>query len=312
MNKCLVTKLQASCSAMENPQYFGKAEITIKVANDGIHSVLAFIYLGGNPITFELIEGSSDNWEMHDENVINWITRVGNKITLNNPKQGIIDSGLGGSNYTPLKFNKAGTYKIRFDKYYCAPYISNSFDFSFIKIKDMKYLNNGVYMTVNYTSNNCFEGDLNELVSLMSPNATSIGVSIYPETSGVHGNISSLLKLEKLTAISLGINRLIEGNINILNNHKNKNNISFIRLNNIPLLTGDIVSAFGGYISLNSLYIENNKNITGSIEELAQAQVNNGRTTGSLTIKGYAINVVPNPGASGKTITFTSDGYTIS
>lgn len=312
-NKCLVTQLKASCTEMKNPIYFGKAEMLVEATGD---TTLSFLHVNNRPVEVELIEGNSEGFSINGLGTKTYLSKEGNKIIINRTKEEAISDS--NDEWYPLSF-KTGIYKLRYDKYYFAPYAGAYLVSTLINTEDIIYREEGLYQKFIEDINigTGFTGKLSNLLKV-TPNDTqyfSLSSRIEGKTYSVSGNLQEILnKLTSLEKLSLDFQLMLEGNINDFSTYAGRSNIKEIYLGNCKNLTGDIVTAFANCTSLTKLTVENLNQVKGAISELAQAQVNNGRTSGTLAIVGYAPQIVPNPGSipSAKTITFTSSGYTIS
>lgn len=310
--KCLVTQLKASCTEMKNPIYFGKTEMIVQVLNGSIMD-LPFIYRG--KCVFEVIEGDASKVSIHTGGAHETHVKQLDAKTwmIDRGNDDIYDSGSS-SSYNPIKFSAAGLYKIRFDKYSTAPYANSSFCSVLLDINDMLYRKEGVRQKYNYVSYQSFNGNLKDLVRFSVVDTNTFSISNQYGGGVTTGDLRDILSsLKNLQYLKLSFCSEITGNIEDFDKYENKSNLTHISFWNVQgKITGSIVTAFKGCTSLAELNLENCAGVTGSIEELAQAQVANGRTSGTLKISGNAQQVVPNPVGSGKTITFTSEGYSIS
>lgn len=75
-------------------------------------------------------------------------------------------------------------------------------------------------------------------------------------------------------------------------------------------ITGNIKTAFGKLINLQAVYQNSNVGVTGSLDELAQEQINNGRTSGTLNMMGNGVITWLNNGV--ETVTTNGQFYHIS
>lgn len=310
-NKCLVTQLKASCTEMKNPIYFGKTEMVVQVLNGSV--AVPFIYRG--KCVFEVIEGDASNVSVHTGgDYETHVKQLDSKTwMIDRDNEDVYDSGLS-SSYNPIRFSMAGTYKIRFSKYSAAPYCTFENCSILLNINDMLYRKEGVRQKYGYTSYQSFNGNLKDLVKFSVVDTNTFSISNQYGGGITTGDLWDILSsLKNLQYLKLSFCSEITGNIEDFDKYENKSNLTHISFWNFQgKITGSIVTAFKGCTSLAELQLENCVGVTGSIEELAQAQVANGRTSGTLKISGNAQQVVPNPIGSGKTITFTNEGYSIS
>lgn len=89
--------------------------------------------------------------------------------------------------------------------------------------------------------------------------------------------------------------------------------VTQLYLSSNPNLYGNIAS-LGKHTSLNTVRFNYNAGISGSLEEFAQAQVDNGRTSGTIGVQGIDSNITYQgvPLTAHHTITFSNGSYTIS
>lgn len=149
------------------------------------------------------------------------------------------------------------------------------------------------------------------------------------------GNINDLSGLTKLVNMQLAEARGegdLKGDISFISNFETTFKNIYINTKN-NLVTGDVsvfanrdmssitlfstgiygdVASFGKSVSANDLWIDKS-GVSGAIEDLADAQLTNGRSSGSLIVHGNGIMTYNNVAfRSNKTITFSSGSYVIS
>ena len=120
------------------------------------------------------------------------------------------------------------------------------------------------------------------------------------------GDLSVLSLLTSLASIFIGQNTSVVGNVSVFSGRA----LTGVTLQS-PGIVGDVAS-FGKSIGASDLWL-NGSGISGAIEDLADAQVTNGRTSGTLIIHGNGLMTYNGAAFSGnKTITFSGGSYIIS
>jgi hypothetical protein len=214
-------------------------------------------------------------------------------------------------------FNGAGTYKFKYDKYnvYLYPIgnASNQLPKIGLDLEELVYLQSPSYIKdAGYWNPLYFKGDISVFANKLQSSSTTFAISHVTDQASplysfnIEGNIESLAQCANLTEINFSICTKLGGNLStLLSTHPNRPNITKINLNNCARVDGGSLAAmFGSLTSLTTFNGENNTHFSGSITDLAQAQVSNGRTSGILTIGGYMPNVIPSDASSGRTIRF--------
>jgi hypothetical protein len=300
---CLVTKLKGSVQN-ENLPIYGKGIIEVVVSDNTTNELH---YEGKGKIEFELLEGNVDNFTYPTH--ITFMSKSGNKITVN--KSGIHDST--DTAWAPIMFTAPGYYKIRYDKYNCKPKC-NSYhtiwagvsadDFSVYNIDLGKYGND--FYTISITSGK-LEDILSKFTGKFIQEYATYGGKMY--SSKVGGDISQFNNNDNIQNIDISVNSNLSGDLTSFLQHPNKDNIQTLSFANVSRLTGNLEAVLPNLPSLLLFNGENNSNYTGSLENIAQACIANGRQAGTtLTIRGNMVNVLPNPKNKGKVISFISDG----
>ena len=311
MENCIIKKMRGTI-VNENLKEIGKGIATIVVSSspDIRVGVICSNINGGG--TIELIEGDSAKLSLrrNDANM----SKDGNVITVTNHSQSAYVSG---SSNNWLVFNGVGTYKLLYDKYNMFLYIMGNDQSKTPKIgldlNDLKYLQSPAYIQASgfWTALN-FNGDISVFAQKLKSSTDSFLISQETNPSNPlygympEGNIESLVQCENLVKIGFDKCSKLQGNLGtLLNSHPNKGNIQQISLINSPAIQGGSLSSMlGSLTSLATFDGENNAHFSGSVEDLAQAQVTAGRTSGQLKINGYMPNVVPSSASSGRTIKF--------
>ena len=141
-------------------------------------------------------------------------------------------------------------------------------------------------------------------------------------TSKVEGKLADMVGLpSSVTQIRCTVLGSITGDLSDLLGFSNFTGLTNITLGSFYYITGSI-EVFGTATELTEVALNNAYNVNGSIDELAQLQVANGRTSGTLVVRHQQTKVV-HSSASTHTIKFgssmvnpteaeTAQGYQIS
>lgn len=103
-------------------------------------------------------------------------------------------------------------------------------------------------------------------------------------------NMSSLSKLTSLTTLNIFDNE--NNDVNVVGNIEVLKNLTKLKICNLYAnsVIGDITTAFGKCIEMTKLFIRNS-NASGTLEELMQAQIAAGRSSGVLDVSGASTNI---------------------
>jgi len=164
-----------------------------------------------------------------------------------------------------------------------------------IDVDDLKFTNDMKYLALGVSLS---KGDLKSI-------CTKYVENIDVHSTDVYGDISALGNCSSLQAISLYNNQNLYGDINVFLNTPKLENVV---LGNDKIY-GSIVS-FGNCVKLSILNIPRT-NLTGKVEDLANALIASGKTSGQITLTCDNTNITFNDQPCNyKIIKFTNSGVT--
>lgn len=303
-NNCLITKLKGTVTGGD--EYLGKAYITVEALQAYARvGVICGNYAGGSK-TIELV-GEGDF--AIGGGATTHMSINGKVITVVNDSDTAYDSTTTGYNW--ISFPTIGTYTLLVDKYNITLFSitvggSPSSEIIIGK-KSVEYLQAPAMLKGNstYFCNYIIDGDIKDFVPKIDPSTTSIALGRYAGAPTTVGDIANLILLANLKRVQLSLTGLSGNLVEFINNHPNAANFTNIIIKNtIRVNIGDLATAIGSLTELNEFDGENNYTCTGSTESVAQAQVASGRTSGTLTIKGYMPEFVPTSSSGLRKINF--------